>query len=161
MLSLPPSCPTWTKITSTVLSSSSDQASQIPLNFQSVALTQQTVIQGHVDVGKRLTDDELQKTLDFCGGVFEPVDAELRETVMARMDDKLLASDAPAMTAHEIEQAVGPTDLEARQVLKELNARKALGSDGRGFGSIGSWSDEIAGGFVVRTERGRLGLVRA
>ncbi|KAF8888751.1 hypothetical protein BD779DRAFT_1611209 [Infundibulicybe gibba] len=114
------------------------------------------VIQGDADVGKRISEDELQKTITFCGGVFLPVDPELHARVAPRLDSKLLDPYGPVVTPEEIERLV-PNDIEAQLVLKEINGRKGAG---RAFSSIGSFSDEVAGGFSARVDRGSLGLIR-
>jgi len=113
------------------------------------------VIQGDADVGKRITEDELQKTIQFCGGVFLPIDPELQARVRPRLDSKLLDPLGPVVMPEEIERLV-PDDIEAQMVLKEINARKGAG---RAFSAVGSFSDEVAGGFSACVDRGRLGLI--
>ena len=102
-----------------------------------------------------MTEDELQKTIQFCGGVFLPVDPELQARVAPRLDHRLLDPYGPVVTPEEIERLV-PDDVEAQLVLKEINARKGAG---RAFSSVGSFSDEVAGGFSARIDRGCLGLI--
>ena len=71
-------------------------------------------------MGKRMTEDELQKVLTFCGGLFLPVDPELRARVVPRLDRKLLDPKGPVVTDDEIDLLV-PDDAEAQVVLKEIN----------------------------------------
>lgn len=85
-----------------------------------------TVIQGTADAGKKLTEDELQKTMDFVKGVFAPTDPEMYEAVGARLDEKLLAADAPVMTPEQISQILSPGDDEAKFVLSESEWRKII-----------------------------------
>ncbi|KAF8888754.1 hypothetical protein BD779DRAFT_1470042 [Infundibulicybe gibba] len=114
-------------------------------------LTHLPVIQGDADIGKRMSEDELQKTITFCGGVFLPVDPELRAHVASRLDSKLLDPNGPIVTPEEIEKLV-PNDIEAQLVLKEINVWKGVGRT-----SIGSFS---ADGFSARVDRGSLGLIQ-
>jgi flavine halogenase len=106
-------------------------------------------------VGKRMSEDELQKVIAFCGGVFLPVDPEMHARVTPRLDSKLLDPRGPIVTPEEIDQLV-PNDREAQLVLKEINARKGAGS---AFASVGSFSDEVIAGFSARVKRGSIGLI--
>ncbi|KAF8888772.1 hypothetical protein BD779DRAFT_1522469, partial [Infundibulicybe gibba] len=125
------------------------RAQDMPDNFDRAFDIIRPVIQGDADVGKRMSEDELQKTITF----FDP---ELRAHVASRLDSKLLDPNGPIVTPEEIERLV-PNDIEAQLVLKEINGRKGAG---RAFSSIGSFSDEVAGGFSARVDRGNLGLIQ-
>jgi flavine halogenase len=106
-------------------------------------------------VGKRMSEDELQKVIAFCGGVFLPVDPELHAHVAPRLDSKLLDPHGPVVTPEEIDLLV-PDDLEAQLVLKEINGRKGVTST---FSTVGSFSDEVTVGFSARLTRGNVGLI--
>jgi flavine halogenase len=114
-----------------------------------------TVIQGTADAGKRLTEDELQKTLDFCQHVVAPTDTSMFDSVATRVDSSLLQPDAPVMSASDIEKVVGEGDDEAKMVLGELNARKPV------YLMTGKMELEEVEGLKVRVERGSLGLIPA
>ncbi|KAG1720058.1 putative halogenase [Suillus lakei] len=101
------------------------------------------VIQGTADVGKALTEDELQvrmsceyhprharshcqKTMDFCRHLFAPTDPEMHSAVKARLGPTLTSPDAPVMTECDVDRLIGDADEEAKIVLKEINARKPI-----------------------------------
>jgi len=113
------------------------------------------VIQGDSDVGRRMSEDELQKVIALCGGVFLPVGPDVHARVVPRLDNKLLDPQGPIVTPEEIEALV-PDDIEAQLVLKEINARKGAGGV---FLSVGSSFDEITEGFSARVIRGHIGLI--
>lgn len=113
------------------------------------------VIQGDPDVGKRMSEDELQKAIAFCGGTFIPVDQEQRTRVASRLDHKLFDPQGPIATPEEMDQLV-PDDREAQLVLKEINGHKSI--VGNLFASVGGFSDEVVVGFSARVKRGSIGL---
>jgi hypothetical protein len=106
-------------------------------------------------VGKRRRQDELQNVIKFCGRIFLPVDQELHDRVGARLDSKLLDLHGPVVTPDEIDRLV-PDDVEAQIVLKEINGHKTAKST---HASVGSFSDEITGGYSARVTRGNIGLI--
>ncbi|KZT41684.1 FAD/NAD(P)-binding domain-containing protein [Sistotremastrum suecicum HHB10207 ss-3] len=114
------------------------------------------VIQGTADVGKHLTADELQKTLEFCQGVFAPADPVMIQSVSKRLDPSLLNhSLEKIMTKEDVEDAIEPGDDEARYVLRQVNANKPLRIM---YAGAGSFDVEEVEGFVVVMKKGELGL---
>ncbi|KAG2342279.1 FAD/NAD(P)-binding domain-containing protein [Suillus weaverae] len=116
------------------------------------------VIQGTADVGKALTEDELQKTMDFCRHLFAPTDPEMHSAVKARLDPTLTSPDAPVMTECEVDRLLGDADEEAKIVLKEINARKPIHTM---YNPAENFGVEEHFGFKAVLERGKLGLVTA
>ncbi|KIK43258.1 hypothetical protein CY34DRAFT_791518 [Suillus luteus UH-Slu-Lm8-n1] len=113
------------------------------------------VIQGTADVGKTLTEDELQKTMDFCRHLFAPTDPEMHSAVKARLDPTLTSPDAPVMAECEVDRLLGDADEEAKIVLKEINARKPIHTM---YNPTENFGVEEHFGFKAVLERGRLGL---
>ena len=62
------------------------------------------------------------------------------------------------MTEADLDRVLDPRDEEAKLVLSEVNARKPIHTM---YNSTRNFGDEALDGFIVRVERGRLGLVRA
>jgi hypothetical protein len=102
-----------------------------------------------------MSEDELQKVIALCGGVFLPVGPDVHARVAPRLDNKLLDPHGPIVTPEEIEAMV-PDDIEAQLVLKEINARKGAGGV---FLSVESSFDEVTEGFSARVTRGHIGLI--
>ncbi|KAG2040546.1 FAD/NAD-binding domain-containing protein [Suillus americanus] len=116
------------------------------------------VIQGTADVGKTLTEDELQKTMDFCRHLFAPTDPEMHSAVKARLDPSLTSPDAPVMTESDIDRLLGHADEEAKHVLSEINARKPIHTM---YNPTENFGVEEHFGFKAVLERGKLGLETA
>jgi len=114
------------------------------------------VIQGTADVGKALTEDELQKTMDFCSHLFAPTDPEMHSSVKARLDPSLTSPDAPIMTESDIDRVLGDADEEAKIVLSEINARKPIHTM---YNPTENFGVEEHFGFKAVLQRGKLGLV--
>ncbi|KAF9445368.1 FAD/NAD(P)-binding domain-containing protein [Macrolepiota fuliginosa MF-IS2] len=114
------------------------------------------VIQGTADVGKKLTSDELEKTMEFCKDVFAPTDPEMIEAVGARLRPELLAPNAPIMSDEDIKkEAQGDEEIET--VLHRVNARKPVNQLYQGPSNL--QADDV-NGLVARLVHGQLGLVR-
>ncbi|KIM79851.1 hypothetical protein PILCRDRAFT_547145 [Piloderma croceum F 1598] len=113
------------------------------------------VIQGDADVGRRMSEDELQKLIALCGSALLPVDPEVYARVVSRLDTKLVDPRGAIVTPEEIDLLV-PNDLEARLVLKEINARKSTGGL---FLTISDSFEEVTAGFSARVHRGNIGLI--
>ncbi|KAG0702265.1 putative halogenase [Suillus ampliporus] len=116
------------------------------------------VIQGTADVGKTLTEDELQKTMDFCRHLFAPTDPEMHCAVKARLDPTLTSPNGPIMTECDIDRLLGDADEEAKIVLSEINARKPIHTM---YNPADNFGVEEHFGFKAVLERGKLGLVNA
>lgn len=118
------------------------------------------VIQGTADVGKKLTEDELQKTMDFCTHVFAPADTELTKSVAARFGgptSPLLSIAAPVFSAAELSAVIDSSDTDAVAVISRINSAKVLGPMWVKGPSM--MENEPVGGWVAQLERGALGLV--
>ncbi|KAK0194558.1 putative halogenase [Armillaria mellea] len=112
------------------------------------------VIQGTADVGKTVSEDELQKTMDFCKDIFAPTDPQMHEAVGARLGPELCSPSVPIMTDSEIEDLT-KDDNEAKLVLKEINARKAVHTM---YGGPIHVAAESIDGLVLNLEVGNFGL---
>ncbi|KAK0498924.1 hypothetical protein EDD18DRAFT_55561 [Armillaria luteobubalina] len=112
------------------------------------------VIQGTADVGKTVSEDELQKTMDFCKDIFAPTDPQMHEAVGARLGPELCSPSVPIMTDSVIEYLAKDND-EAKLVLKEINARKAVHTM---YGGPMHVAAEDIDGLVLNLEVGSFGL---
>ncbi|KAG2130749.1 hypothetical protein DEU56DRAFT_982066 [Suillus clintonianus] len=127
-------------------------------NFDKAFDILRPVIQGTSDVGKTLTEDELQKTMDFCRHIFAPTDPEMHAAVKSRLDDTLTSPNGFVMLESAIDRVLGNTDEEAKIVLSEINARKPIHTL---YNPTENFGAEEHFGFKAVLERGKLGLVIA
>jgi hypothetical protein len=125
-------------------------------HFDRAFVALRPVIQGAADVGKELTDNEIQAAMDFVGAVFDSSE-ELNASVAGRIKEELLKPDAPMIMTKDIVQLVGEKDHEAIRVLQQLNARKVT----RPMYDINSqFAHESVGGLVAICQRGSMGLLK-
>jgi hypothetical protein len=132
-------------------------------------------------MGARLSETELQKSLDFCVNLFNPTTPEQHNRLHRRVDMKELLDVAsplvdPAIfegtlnvensfaspsnfdssddsgTSSDVEK-----DSETRTVLNKINARRVVHSEY----AINNLEQEPLQGYVVTLERGKLGLSKA
>ncbi|RXW20299.1 hypothetical protein EST38_g5554 [Candolleomyces aberdarensis] len=115
------------------------------------------VIQGTADVGKKLSEDELQKTMDFCQHVFAPADNDITQEVASRFRPELLSVAAPVFSAEELGQMIDPEDTDAVAVINRINSAKVLGP--MWVKGPALMENEPVNGLVATLERGKLGLV--
>ncbi|KZW00975.1 putative halogenase [Exidia glandulosa HHB12029] len=116
------------------------------------------VIQGAADADPHLTKTELEATMDFCKNVFAPTTPETYRAVADRLEDKrLMDADGPLLSTQQVCELTRE-DEEARHVLLEINARKAVHVE---YDPTHNFQTEVLGGFYARMEQGRLGLVKA
>ncbi|KAI5117936.1 hypothetical protein M0805_009444 [Coniferiporia weirii] len=120
-------------------------------NFDRAFAFFRPVIQGAADVDKRLSQDELSKTLEFCTHAFEPTLPEDRAAVLAKLADSPAAATAPT--------AGYDTNLtqEEQRVLAHINARKMMRTEDTM--NIASFATDTFDGLCPRLQRGQLGLV--
>jgi hypothetical protein len=122
--------------------------------LQDFSLILGEVIQGAADADQTITEQTLQRTMDFCSHALGPTTPEMHAAVAARLDPTLLAHDGPLLGTEAVEALVG-ADEEAREVLWRVNARKAVEG-------IYDWEQnfrgENLGGWAVVLGRGVLGL---
>ncbi|KAK0205472.1 hypothetical protein DFS33DRAFT_1383378 [Desarmillaria ectypa] len=109
---------------------------------------------GTADVGKTVSENELQKTMDFCKDIFAPTDPQMHEAVGARLGPELCSSSVPIMTDGEIE-ALAQDDNETKLVLKEINARKTVHAM---YGGPIHVAAESVNNLVLNLEVGNFGL---
>ncbi|KAJ7354148.1 putative halogenase [Mycena albidolilacea] len=114
------------------------------------------VIQGSADIDKTVTEDILQRTMDFCEHAMAPTTSEMHADVASRMGHSLLAADGPVIGIEEVAALAGK-DEEAKQVLWAVNARKAVGG-------LVDWERTFESGNLrglsIVLERAKLGLRR-
>ncbi|KAJ7682875.1 hypothetical protein B0H17DRAFT_1075209 [Mycena rosella] len=114
------------------------------------------VIQGTADAGQALTEDELQKAMDFVTHIFVPTDSEMQHRVGTRLGMDLLAPGVPIFTKDQIaSMAAGDEDTE--NVLNQTNSVKAVSDFYTGPDRL---LGEVVNGFVGCTKVGSLGLTR-
>ncbi|KAJ7621525.1 putative halogenase [Mycena polygramma] len=105
----------------------------------------------------RLTERELQDTMEFCKGIFEPTDPEMHSKVAQRLKPEFVSPDGPIMSVADVLALAGDDD-EAKHVLLEVNARKPIHAM---YDCETNFTTEVMGGFCVRMQQGELGLVKA
>ncbi|KAF9524017.1 FAD binding domain-containing protein [Crepidotus variabilis] len=132
------------------------------------------VIQGASDMGARLSETELQKSLDFCVKLFNPTSPEDHER-LAHCEDfaqELLDVAAPIVDPSTFENTLhvchpqhchqdeNSSDceraVETRLVLNKINARRVVHAEY----AINNLELEPLEGFAIRLERGKLGLTQ-
>ena len=121
-------------------------------------------------MGARLSETELQKSLDFCVNLFNPTTPEQHErlsndTSIAQelldvagpvidpsvFEDTLCVGQDPDLNNSDTEKA-----LETKMVLNKINARRVVHPEY----AINNLELEPLDGYVVRLTRGKLGLVK-
>ncbi|KAF9564816.1 FAD binding domain-containing protein [Agrocybe pediades] len=139
------------------------------------------IIQGASDMGARLSETELQKSLDFCVNLFNPTSPEQHERLSRRGDvaKELLDVAAPVVnpaifedTLHVDQLQHGDNDpfsddsgsssdhekaTETKLILNKINARRVVHPEY----SINNLELEPLDGYVVKLERGKLGLTKS
>ncbi|KAJ7502906.1 FAD binding domain-containing protein [Mycena galericulata] len=153
-------------------------------NFDRAFSFLRPVIQGASDMGKRLSETELQKSLDFCVNLFNPTSPEEHDRVANRKEigHALLDVGSPIIDTAVLEQALHVENkpfpirtfnpppsrssrisnrvrsasevAETTMVLKKINARRVVHSEY----AINNLESEPIAGHVVRLEKGQLGL---
>ncbi|THH14914.1 hypothetical protein EW146_g5488 [Bondarzewia mesenterica] len=126
-------------------------------NFDRAFTLLRPVLQGACDVGKELTEGEVQMAIDFCSNLFAPTDPKMYEEVEKRIDRRLVAADGPILLLKDIVDIVGPHDEEAAHVLSEINARKPIHTM---YDVANQFSHESFAGFTTTCEKGKMGLVQ-
>ncbi|KAJ6615415.1 hypothetical protein B0H10DRAFT_2220437 [Mycena sp. CBHHK59/15] len=139
------------------------RAQQVPVlsdideeNFDRAFDLIRPVIQGTADSGEILTEDELQRAMDFVTHIFVPTDPEMQQAVGTRLGINVLAPGAPILTNEDIaSMAAGDKDTE--NVLNQANATKAISDFYSGPDRL---LGEVVNGFVGCTKVGNIGLIR-
>ncbi|KAJ6542740.1 putative halogenase [Mycena capillaripes] len=114
------------------------------------------VIQGTADAGKMLTEDELQKAMDFVTHIFVPTDPEMQQSVGTRLGMDVLAPGAPILTKDQI-STLSAGDKDTEWVLNQANATKSISDFYTGPDRL---LGEVVNGLIGCTKVGCLGLTR-
>ncbi|KAK0226141.1 FAD binding domain-containing protein [Armillaria fumosa] len=125
------------------------------------------VIQGASDMGTRLSETELQKSLDFCVNLFNPTTPEQHDKLHrnGKISKELLDVTSPVLHPSLLEKALlqatpgaekeNEVDLQmSKLVLDKINARRVVHAE---YG-IHNLESETLDGYVVRLKKGCLGL---
>ncbi|KAK0504547.1 hypothetical protein EDD18DRAFT_1125355 [Armillaria luteobubalina] len=136
-------------------------------NFDRAFAFLRPVIQGASDMGTRLSETELQKSLDFCVNLFNPTTPEQHEKLHrnGKISKELLDVTSPLMHPSLLEKALlqatpgaekeDEVDLQtSKLVLDKINARRVVHAE---YG-IHNLESETLNGYVVRLKKGCLGL---
>jgi len=131
-------------------------------------------------MGARLSETELQKSLDFCVNLFNPTSPDQHERLSKRGDitKELLDVASPIVDPTSFENTLhvehydrsgGSNEdqdqgnssdtekaAETRMVLNKINARRVVHPEY----AINNLEQEPLAGYVVKLERGKLGLVK-
>jgi len=141
--------------------------------YEPSVLSYFAVIQGAADMGIRLSEAELQNSLDFCKHFFNPTTHEDYEFVAKSVGPELLDVDAPIVDPAALERVLAqkrvpmtgekdagdssnPLGATETLVLNQVNARRLI-HHGIFMNNIES---EPLNDYAVRLERGNLGLVK-
>ncbi|KAJ7688498.1 hypothetical protein B0H14DRAFT_3669588 [Mycena olivaceomarginata] len=138
-------------------------------NFDRAFSFLRPVIQGASDMGKLLSQTELQKSLDFCVNLFNPTTPEQHDRVAGKpeISQALLDVAAPLVDPTVLEKPSITLRLskrdcsasevaETRMVLHKINARRVVHAEY----AVNNLESEPIAGHVVRLEKGCLGLTR-
>ncbi|KAJ7668518.1 FAD binding domain-containing protein [Mycena polygramma] len=152
-------------------------------NFDRAFSFLRPVIQGASDMGKLLSETELENALQFCVKIFDPTTPEQHDRVAAKSEisQALLDVTAPLVDPAVLEKALHVEHMppqksvppsrpirlnardrsasevaETRMVLNKINARRVVHAEY----AINNFESEPIAGYVVRLEKGRLGLTR-
>ncbi|KAJ7458722.1 putative halogenase [Mycena galericulata] len=113
------------------------------------------VIQGAADTDPTVTEEMLQRTMDFCEHALGLTDPEMHAEVAKRVDPALVADDGPIMSPKDV-AAIAGEDEEVEAVLRRIQSRKAI--------EAVHWQPNFRGesfnGLSIVLERGNLGLQR-
>ncbi|KIJ54121.1 hypothetical protein M422DRAFT_73736 [Sphaerobolus stellatus SS14] len=125
-------------------------------NFEHAFEIFRPIYQGEQDTSTKLTDDELEKMIEFTRNLFTPTTHQQYASVKQRHGDMLDLS-APVVSPGELDKVLDTEDSDAKAVLKRINSLKIL----RNETSPLSFTSEAVNGYILRLERGNLGLVKA
>lgn len=115
------------------------------------------VIQGTADVNKKVTEDEVERTMDFIKNIlFIPTTPELEADVRRRVDPKFFeGGEASILLPTQVEALFEEEDI--KHVLDVANARKPIH---KMFDTERDFASEPINGYTVRLVRGKLGIIR-
>jgi hypothetical protein len=144
------------------------------------------VIQGNADLGPRFSESEVQNALDFCVGLFNPVNPDLAGKLRKHLESldedqfsahgvekrALLDVTAPPLPVEDIKHIARiPTflpalencpgldaEVEVQRILELMNARRFIHREHAGLHSLEE--ESLGAGYKLRLECGRLGLIQ-
>ena len=113
-----------------------------------------TVIQGSADtdMGGKLTQGMVSKTLDFCFNAFAQVSPDQRQAVLDKLDS--VKHDPSTETKQDLEKLTE----DELAVLRTIRARQMMRSEDAM--NIDTFSNDAIDGFLPRLVTGKLGLDR-
>lgn len=130
------------------------------------------VIQGASEMGSQLSEEELQSALEFCGKCFNPTSPEhLAPASKEGLPKYMFDVTAPLMDPHAIESIISKTfkhtnpksdqdycgpEEDLKLALDQINGRRVVHREY----AINNLEVEDVNGFVVKLQRGHLGLMR-
>ncbi|KAI5831782.1 FAD/NAD(P)-binding domain-containing protein [Schizophyllum commune Tattone D] len=136
-------------------------------NFDRAFAMFRPVIQGGADIGIRLSEDELQRSLDFCANLFNPTTPEQHAELVlgGEIAKDLLDVNKPVVDRAVLNEALHVRDEKdgearlgksdgAQLVLDKINARRVIQPEY----AISNMENEGIDGYAVRLQRGNLGL---
>ncbi|KAG2366746.1 hypothetical protein BDR07DRAFT_1395703 [Suillus spraguei] len=131
------------------------------------------VIQGASEMGSRLSAEELQNALEFCGKCFNPTSPNsLSAASKEVLPKEVFDASAPLMDPQAIQSIISKTfnhtspksdeelsgaEEELKLALDQINGRRVMHPEH----NVNNMEIEEVNGFVVRLQQGNLGLVRA
>ena len=131
------------------------------------------VIQGAADMGIRLSEAELQNSLDFLKNLFNPTSLEDHESVAKSLGQEPLDVTAPVMDRAALDRILAPKQVPAtgekdpgdlsngsgapeKMVLDKVNALRVIHPEV----AINNLESEPLDDYVMRLESGNLGLAK-
>ncbi|KAG2353367.1 hypothetical protein BDR07DRAFT_1556706 [Suillus spraguei] len=131
------------------------------------------VIQGALEMGSRLSAEELQNALEFCGKCFNPTSPNsLSAASKEVLPKEVFDASAPLVDPQAIQSIITKTfnhtspksdeelsgaEEELKLALDQINGRRVMHPEH----NVNNMETEEVNGFVVRLQQGNLGLVRA
>ncbi|QKX53210.1 uncharacterized protein TRUGW13939_00286 [Talaromyces rugulosus] len=106
------------------------------------------IIQGTADVSNKLTQDELNETLEFCSNAFNPVTPEDRNSALEKMGKDVTSKGFQVDLSPEEQKVVG--HIRARQMMRTEDTI-----------NISSFGTDSINGMVPSLQRGSFGLVKS
>ncbi len=105
---------------------------------------------------KKLTEDEVLKTMDFLKVFFGPSNPELEAAIQGRVDPKYFENGVDKIVLPaKVDEMFDDEDV--KHVLYVVNARKPIL---RMFDAPREFGSELVNGYTIKLVRGQLGMVR-
>lgn len=97
-------------------------------------------------MNKKLTEDEVQQTMDFVKNVFAPTDPEMHAAVQARVDPKFFEDNGAENILLQKDLDAMFEDDDTKHVLSEINARKPIH---KMYDSKKDFASEVIHGYTI------------